>query len=207
MRRFGFAVSVGLLLSMASMAKAQTPVIIPSGPPGPGRVTKSAERPQGVVAPVPALLTAGRKVFLSNGGAEAGLFPHPFTGTQDRGYGRLYTALGGTPRFELVGSPADADLVMELRLAAPSGSLGGDKKKGTEDALPAFTLTIYDRATHYVLWTISQTIDQANLQKTHDKNFDDALDLLVKQLLMVANGSATPPPLNPRYEQCKSRVP
>jgi len=193
MRRFNFLVSAGFLLSMASIAKAQAPVVIPSGPPGPGRVTKSANRPQGVVAPVPALLTAGRKVFLSNGGAEAGLFPHPFTGTQDRGYGRLYTALGGTPRFELVGSPADADLVMELRLAAPSGSLGGDKKKGTEDALPAFTLTIYDRPTHYVLWVISQTIDQANLQKTHDKNFDDALDLLVKQLMMVANGSVAEP--------------
>ena len=193
MRGVRFLVSAGLFLGAMSVAQAQQPVMVPTGPPGPGRVTKSADRPQGVVAPVPALLTAGRKVFLSNGGAEAGLFPHPFTGTQDRGYGRLYAALGGTSRFELVGSPADADLVMELRLTAPAGSLGGDKKKGTEDALPAFTLTIYDRPTHYVLWVISQTVDQANLQKTHDKNFDDALGMLDKQLLMVASG-ATPAP-------------
>src|SRR6185312_11984957 len=100
MRGVRFLVSAGLFLGAMSVAQAQQPVMVP---PGPGRVTKSADRPQGVVAPVPALLTAGRKVFLSNGGAEAGLFPHPFTGTQDRGYGRLYAALGGTSRFELVG--------------------------------------------------------------------------------------------------------
>jgi len=88
-----------------------------------------------------------------------------------------------------VDSPAQADLVMELTLSAPTGSLGGDKQHGTEDALPVFKLVIYDRPTHYVLWTMSQTIDKANLQKTHDKNFDDALNLLLTQLEALVNAS------------------
>ena len=56
-----------------------------------------------------------------------------------------------------------------------------DVRSFTTDPLPTFKLTIYDRPTHYVLWTISQTIDPANLQKTHDKNFDTALDSVVQQ--------------------------
>ncbi len=167
--------------------------VVVHGAPGPGRITKSADRPQGVSAPVPALILNSRKIFLSNDGADAGLFPHPFTGTQDRAYGYVYKALEANKRFDLVASPAESELVLELRLTAPSGSLGGDKKRGTVDALPNFTLTIYDRLTHYILWKISQTVDQANLQKTHDKNFDSALDLLLKQLDLVASG-VTPPP-------------
>ncbi len=158
------------------------------GAPGPGKITKSSDRPQGITSPVPVGLTEGRKLFLSHAGADAGLFPHPFTGTQDRAYGQFFTLLGASKTYELVSTPAEADLVLELHLTAPSGSLGGDKKRGTEDALPTFKLVVYDRPTHYILWTISQTVDQANLQKTHDKNFDDALAMLAGQFVTAAGG-------------------
>jgi hypothetical protein len=188
MRSMRWWAAVFVLAVAAPLLRAQQGgAVIVSGPPGAGHVTKSADRPQGVSSPVPALLVSGRKVFLSNGGAEAGLFPHPFTGTQDRAYGFVYEAIKAGKRFDLVGSPAEADLVMELTLSAPTGSLGGDKQHGTEDALPVFKLIIYDRPTHYVLWTMSQTIDKANLQKTHDKNFDDALTLLLNQLTTVSS--------------------
>ncbi|HZL50418.1 MAG TPA: hypothetical protein VFC37_05650 [Terracidiphilus sp.] len=42
-----------------------------------------------------------------------------------------------------------------------------------------FRLVIYDIKTHYVLWALTEAIDAANLQKTHDRNFDDALTRLV----------------------------
>jgi len=177
----------GLVLGLASMAAgAQAPqtVYVPSQPSS--NPTKAANRPQGVNAPVPALLTAGRKVFLSNGGADAGLFPHPFTGTQDRAYAYVYKALSGSPRFVMVASPAEADLVMELQLMPPNGPLGENKVKGTSDPLPTFKLTVYDRPTHYVLWTVTQTVDQAVRQETHDKNFDSALDSLLSELAAAA---------------------
>ncbi len=74
------AVSVFVLTAPLLRAQQGGAVVV-AGPPGAGHVTKSADRPQGVSSPVPALLVSGHKVFLSNGGAEAGLFPHPFTGT------------------------------------------------------------------------------------------------------------------------------
>lgn len=148
--------------------------------------TPTADRAQGVSSPVPLPLQQGHKVFLSNGGADAGLFPHPFTGTQDRAYGYLYNALRNSGRFQLVDSPSQADLVFELHLNAPTGPLANAKVAGTADPLPAFKLVIYDRPTHYILWTLSQTIDPADFQKTHDKNFDTALDLLLNQLKLTA---------------------
>ena len=148
--------------------------------------TPSAQRPQAVSAPVPALLLNGHRVFLSNGGADAGLFPHPFAGTQDRGYGMLYTAMAASGRFELVDSPAKAELVIQIELTAPNGPVSGNKVAGASDPLPTFKLTVFDQPTHYVLWTVSQTIDPANLQKTHDKNFDEALNSLLQELLLAA---------------------
>ena len=189
----------GFVMSVAAIAHAQNggTVVVGGGVAGAGKVTKSADRPTGFSAPIPQGLIAARKVFLSNGGADAGLFPHPFTGTQDRAYGAAYKALSADSRYTLVGTPAEADVVMFLQLKSPASSAGGDKKLGTEDALPLFSLVIYDRPTNYVLWTMSQTIDKANLQKTHDKNFDNALDLLLKQLSMVMSGTIPTPPAPP----------
>ena len=164
--------------------QVQTPMVVSGGMPGAGKVTKSSERPRGINSPVPVAITAGHKLFLSNGGADAGLFPHPFTGTQDRAYAAMYKLLSANPAYILVGSPAEAELVLELQLTAPAAAIG-DKKHGTEDPLPVFKLTVYDRPTHYTLWVISQTIDQANLQKTHDRNFDDALTLLGEQFALL----------------------
>ena len=36
-------------------------------------------------------------------------------------------------------------------------------------------LSVIDRKTHYTLWALTESIDPANLQKTHDRNFDFAL--------------------------------
>lgn len=180
-RKIIFTFLVGV--AAAAAASAQAPL---NNGPTVGRVTRSANRPMGVVSPVPSQLRNGHTVFLSNAGADAGLFPHPFSGTQDRAYGYVFSALQKDGRFTLVGTPQEADLVFELRLDAPEGSVSGNKQQGTEDALPTFRLTIFDRPSHYVLWTLSQTVYKANLQKTHDKNFEESLDLLLTELKTVA---------------------
>jgi hypothetical protein len=56
-----------------------------------------------------------------------------------------------------------------------------------------FRLVVWDRKTHYVLWALTQSIEQANLQKTHDRNFDDALAQLVKDLEAVVSPEAKHP--------------
>jgi hypothetical protein len=40
-------------------------------------------------------------------------------------------------------------------------------------------LVVYDRKTHYVLWAFTESIEIAFLQKTHDRNFDDALTAIL----------------------------
>ena len=119
--------------------------------------------------PVPPAITAAKTIFVSNAGSDSGLFPSPFTGD-----------------YTLVGDPAQADLVLELRLVAPYGPSEANKQKGASDPLPMFHLVIYDGKTHYILWAVTDSIEIAYLQKTHDKNFDMALTEVLDQFLKIA---------------------
>lgn len=134
------------------------------------------------IAPIPPALLTAKKVFVSNAGSDHGLFPHPFSGDPDRPYNEFWADLQSLGRYELVTDPATADLVFELRLNAPNGPSNADKTKGASDPLPMFRLVIYDRKSHYVLWALTESIEQANLQKTHDHNFDVALSALVEDV-------------------------
>ena len=143
-----------------------------------GLIAQQAAPPV-AIAPVPALLLDAKSVFGSNAGADSGLFPHPFTGDPDRAYNEFYAGVESWGRYELVATPAEADLVFEVQLTAPSGPSNADKSKGASDPLPMLRLVIYDRRTHYVLWALTESIASANMQKTHDHNFDEAVANLV----------------------------
>lgn len=149
-----------------------------------------AQKPaSGSMAPIPAALRA-EKVFVSNAGADSGLFPAPFSGDPDRSYADFYAALRARGECTLVTDPSDADLVLELRLTAPYGPSEPNKVKGAADPLPMFRLVIYDRKTHYVLWALTESIEYAFLQKTHDRNFDDAIGRLVDDFARVRHAQA-----------------
>jgi hypothetical protein len=131
------------------------------------------------IAPVPPLLLNAKKIFISNAGADSGLFPHPFSGDPDRAYNQFYANVESWGRYELVDTPGKADLIFELQLTAPNGPSNADKSKGASDPLPMLRLVIYDRPTHYVLWALTESIAPADRQKTHDHNFDEAVASLV----------------------------
>jgi hypothetical protein len=140
----------------------------------------TAQAPAGdAYAPVPPAIRAAKKLFLSNAGSDSGLFPEPFSGGPSRPYMELYNGLKATGHYELVNDPAQADLVLELRLMAPAGPQNPDKQKGSSDPLPMLRLVVYDRATHYVLWAMTESVEGAYLQKTHDRNLDLAIAALV----------------------------
>jgi len=138
-------------------------------------------------APVPAAIRTAKKIFVSNGGADSGLFPSPFSGDPSRGYLQLYAGLKQTGQYDLVDDPAAADLVLELQLTAPNGPTNGSKMNGASDPVPMFRLAIYDRKTHYVLWTLTQSIPIALFQKSHDRNFDDALTAILRQFVELSS--------------------
>ena len=145
------------------------------------------------VGPVPLAILAAKSIFVSNAGADSGLFPSPFTGDPDRAYTEFYAALKATGDYQLAGDPSQADLVLELQLFAPSGPTNPNKSNGAADPLPRFRLIVYDRKTHYVLWTVTESIDTAFSQKSHDKNFDLALNELLNEFLYVAGKTKSPP--------------
>lgn len=172
MNRFGFGlrfvVCAALLSAVAALA--QPPASTQTGP-----------------VP-PAILTA-KTIFVSNAGADSGVFPSPFSGDPSRGYTQLYSMLKATGQFELVPDPNEADLVLELQLTAPTSHFEGkpvDKVNGSPDPLPMFRLVVYDRKSHYALWTLTQSIELALLQKTHDRNFADALNALVRDFQTIS---------------------
>ena len=70
------------------------------------------------VAPIPPALLSATKVFISNAGADSGLFPHPFTGDPDRVYNQFYANVVSWGRYQLVATPAEADLIFEVQLTA-----------------------------------------------------------------------------------------
>ncbi len=176
MSSVGSAIRITLFTAglTAVAALAQQPLTVPAGP-----------------LP-PAILTA-KTVFVSNAGADSGLFPEPFSGEPSRGYSEFYSDLKGTGQFELVGDPGSADLVLELELTAPSGPTNPNKQNGASDPLPMFRLVIYDTKTHYVLWTLTESVEIAFLQKTHDRNFDNALQVLVDDFAALAGKRTAAP--------------
>ena len=154
----------------------------------------SQEPASAPAAPVPEAIRAAKKIFVSNAGADSGLFPSPFSGDSNRGYLQLCAGLKQTRQYELVSDPAEADLVLELQLTAPNGPTNGSKVNGASDPVPMFRLVVYDRKTHYVLWTFTQSIQIALLQKTHDRNFDDALTVIVKEFEELSGKAPTAAP-------------
>jgi hypothetical protein len=149
-------------------------------------------------SPVPQTILDAKKIFVSNAGADSGLFPEPFSGDPGRGYTQFYEALKGTGHYELVADPAQADLVLELQLTAPNGPSHGSKVNGASDPVPMFRLVVYDRKSHYVLWAFTESIDVAVRQKTHDRNFDEALTAILTDFEALAGKAPTPTGPRPR---------
>jgi hypothetical protein len=131
--------------------------------------------PDTTTGPVPPAIQTAKKIFISNAGSDSGLFPEPFSGDPNRPYSEFYAALKAMSQYELVSDPSDADLVLELRLLAPYGPSYPNKQHGTSDPLPMVRMVVYDRKTHYVLWAFTESVDPAILQKTHDRNLDNAI--------------------------------
>jgi len=167
LQRFRWHTAIAAVLATASLAAAQQPA-------------------NSTTAPVPAAITSARTIFISNAGADSGLFPEPFSGDPNRPYNEFYANLKAAGKYELVDDPSQADLVLELQLTAPNGPSRGSKQLGAADPVPMFRLTVYDRKTHFVLWALTQSIDLAFLQKTHDRNFDQALMTLTRDFEIVS---------------------
>ena len=140
-------------------------------------------------APLPIQIVSAKKIFVSNASVEGSSLPTSQRREDpDRAYQEFYAAIKNWGRYELVNTPADADLVFEIRFASP---VVGCEKICDYD--PQFGLTIFDVKTHFTLWTLTQPIEHANRKATADKNFDQGMTNLVASLkkLMEQPDAAT----------------
>jgi hypothetical protein len=149
-------------------------------------------------APVPPPILTANKVFIANGGGDESLFDSPqYSGGPDRLYNEFYAAMKSWGRYQLVGSPQEADLVFEVRLTIVqpqrSHPLGGDNNPEYDSQ---FHLTIRDVMTHETLWGLTEHAQTALLQGNRDKNFEQALTGIVAELHRIAGpkqAAAQPP--------------
>ncbi len=138
-------------------------------------------------APMPTAIQTAKRVFLGNAGVDAtSLAAFRRGGDMNQPYNGFYAAMKNWGRYELVGSPADADLVFEISFAAP---LVGADKLATFS--PYLRLEILDAKTHFVLWTIVEPVEGAYRKATWDKNFNSGMTNLVSDLKNVTGGTQT----------------
>lgn len=117
-------------------------------------------------APVPSAILSAKKIFISNVGPDPEHISY-YSGGPDRVYNEFYAALKTSGQFETTGDPSDADLVLEPRVTNQDGGAA------------SLRLVIYDRRTHYVLWTLLEPIKLCTLQKTCESNFEASIPALV----------------------------
>lgn len=149
-------------------------------------------------APIPTQITTAKKVFIANaGGDESRVYESVPNGAADRSYNLFYAAIKDANRYELVGSPAEADLLFEIRFTVmPSATnvFKGDTIGAVFD--PQFRLEIRDPKTNALLWGFTEHMEWALLQGNRSKNFDQAAARIATRVLALAARAAggTMPP-------------
>lgn len=138
----------------------------------------AAQTKQDEQAPLPTQILTAKRVFIANGGGDDPGMPDPlFSGGADRAYNQFYSAMKSSGRYELVGSPAEADLLFDIRFSVvpdrrPTGFWGNN---GTSDAYDAvFRLEIRDPKTTAMLWAFNEHMEWALLKSNRNRNFDQA---------------------------------
>jgi hypothetical protein len=118
-------------------------------------------------APVPAPILAAKTAFIANAADASTPSVVKFTGSADAIYNSFYASMKESGRYQLVNSPADADLIIEINyLGNPT--------------LPAvLDVHILDVKTHSLLWTIREEVPGVFLTKTIHKNIQLTIDRLV----------------------------
>jgi hypothetical protein len=142
-------------------------------------------------APLPAQIVSAKKVFVANAGQESNPNVGGYSGGIDRTYNQFYLALKSWGRYELASTPADCDLVFEIRFtdATVGEKVFNGTAIGSKDE-PEFRLAILDPKTKIVLWAFTEHVESARSQGNRDKNFDQALGRVVNDVKNLATQTA-----------------
>lgn len=146
-----------------------------------------------VTAPVPGQIIAAKRVFISNAGSESYGSESYFRltrydGGPDRFYNQFYAAIKNWGRYEIADSPANADMVCEVRFTSPIV----DKQSPSELVYdPQLNLTFVDPKTRVALWSLTEHIQTARNSEADNRNFDQAVSRIVDRTRSLASGSVS----------------
>lgn len=131
-------------------------------------------------APLPAAVTSAQKVFITNGGGS------------DLAYDAFYAAMKNWGKYQFVGSPDEADLIVELAYRVEHGGTrvwstnntynGTTNVHSTQIVDPQLVLTIYDAKTKNSLWSTVDHRRLARREKNREKETINSAERLVEEL-------------------------
>jgi hypothetical protein len=135
----------------------------------------NAESPS---APLPSQILTARKVFISNAGGLLDL--NIVSGDPKRDYNQFYAAMQTWGHYSLVGSPAEADLVVQI-------SIIYIPRLNFTEPFPSFRVALLDPKSNVTFWVLDEfLVDKPTfsmiLKKNRDKVFDEAIEKLVSDL-------------------------
>ncbi len=136
-------------------------------------------------APLPAVIVNAQKVFLTNGGGS------------DLAYDAFYSEMKGWGKYQLVGSPDEADLIIELAYRVEHGGTrvwsstntydGSTQVHSAQIVDPQLVLTIYDARSKHSLWSTIDHRRLARMQRNREKETINSAERLVEELKSRVN--------------------
>lgn len=130
-----------------------------------------------LVAPIPEEIATAKTIFISNLGADPGGVEILLDAIKDPDalYNRFYAAMKSWGHFQIVGRPADADLVIALNLV------------DHPTFAPRMNLVIFDEKSHFPLWTLSEPLQTAARKATWQKNFSTCINSLIEDFKRISS--------------------
>lgn len=133
-------------------------------------------------APLPTAISQAKKVFVTNAGGSQLAFDE------------FYSQIKEWGRFQIVGSPADADVIIELRYFVEDkgthvGSVtnyytGQTQVYSNAITDPQLTMNVYSAGVRDLLWSVTDHRRLARLEKNREKETINSADRLVQGLRM-----------------------
>jgi len=136
-------------------------------------------------APLPAAIVKAQRIFLSNGGGS------------DLAYDAFYAAMKKWGKYQIVGSPDEADLIVELsyrvenmgtHVWSAANTYNNTTQVYSRQLVdPKLILTIYDAKTKSSLWSTVDHRQLARLEKNREKETINSAERLVEELRIRAS--------------------
>jgi hypothetical protein len=127
-------------------------------------------------APLPAQFVSAKRVFVANGAGDNDPGISKYTLGPDGLYNQFYADVKAIGRYEMVASPAEADIVLELRV---------DYALFERFPYPKVRVEVRDPKSNVLLWSFTEPVQDAFLAKAGRKNVGVALAQLTDDMKKV----------------------